>query len=280
MRGSVGSAVRSAWESREGRLGTVILLALVIVAAVGPPFLADPATISDAVAGAQGLSPAHPLGTDHLSRDVLARVVVGARISLTIAALAVALSVTLGALVGLISGYLGGIVDTVLMRFVDGALAIPRLFLLLLLVMVWEQVPIGALILVLGGTGWLGTSRVIRGEVLRLREEPFVMAARAIGASPWRIITKHLFPNVTGPLLVAATLGLGDVILIEAGLSFLGLGVQPPTPSWGGMILEARPVLLSAPWTSIVPGTAILITVLAANLISDALQAALEPRGA
>jgi len=166
------------------------------------------------------------------------------------------------------------------MRIVDGALAIPRLFLLLLLVAVWEQMPLGALVLVLGATGWFGTSRIVRGEVLRLRESEFVFAAKALGAGPGRIIFRHLLPNVAGPLLVAATLGVGDVILLEAGLSFLGVGVRPPTPSWGGMILDARSLLTTAPWASIFPGLAIVVTVLAVNLIGDALRGALDPRSA
>ncbi len=280
MTGPLAAALRAAWRSGEGRTGLVVLLVLAAAALLAPPFLADPAAIPDAAAGAVAPSLVHPLGTDALSRDVLARVVVGARVSLAIAALAVLVSIGLGALVGMVAGYLGGWVDAVIMRLVDAGLAIPRLFILLLLVLVWERIPITALILVLGLTGWLGTSRIVRGEVLRLRQEPFVLAARALGASPLRIMTRHLLPNVAGPLVVAATLGLGDVILIEAGLSFLGLGVQPPTPSWGGMILEARPVLLSAPWTSVFPGLAIVVTVLAANLVGESLQAALDPRTA
>jgi peptide/nickel transport system permease protein len=167
-----------------------------------------------------------------------------------------------------------------MMRMVDGALAIPRLFILLLLVLVWDRIPIPILILVIGATGWFGTSRLVRGEVLRLRRAPFIEAAEALGASPGRVVFRHLLPNVAGPLIVTATLGLGDVILLEAGLSFLGLGIQPPTPSWGGMILDGRPLLLLAPWASLFPGLAIMIAVLAANLFGDALQAALDPRTA
>jgi peptide/nickel transport system permease protein len=166
------------------------------------------------------------------------------------------------------------------MRGVDAALAIPRLFVLLLLLVVWERIPVGALIVVLGTTGWFATSRLVRGEVLRLKGEPFVLASVALGATGWRTIGRHLLPNAAGPLLVAATLGVGEVILLEAGLSFLGLGIQPPTPSWGGMVLDARPLIVSAPWTAIFPGAAIVITVLAVNLVGDALQAALDPRSA
>jgi peptide/nickel transport system permease protein len=195
-----------------------------------------------------------------------------------VAGLAVVLSATIGAGVGLVAGYLGGLVDTALMRLVDAALAIPRLFILLLLLVVWERIPLPALILILGTTGWFGTSRLVRGEVLRLRHEPFVTGAEALGARRTRIMFRHLFPNTLGPLLVAATLGVGEVILLEAGLSFLGLGIQPPTPSWGGMILDAKPVLITAPWTGLFPGLAIVVTVLAVNLVGDALAGAVNPR--
>src|ERR1051326_6974968 len=204
----------------------------------------------------------HLFGTAQLNRDILARVANGGRISLSVAALAVLVSLTLGCAVGLIAGYAGGGGDLVLMRIVDACLAIPRLFVLLLLLVVWERIPLWALIVVLGATGWFATSRLVRGEVLRLRGEPFVQAARGLGAGPWRTIPRPLLPTA-GPVLVAATLGVGDVILLEAGLSFLGLGVQPPTPTWGGMVLDARPFLLSAPWTALFPGGAIGATVLA-----------------
>ena len=263
------------------RAGTVFLLFLVLLAVTGPAFLPDPAAQPD-VLDMASLPPSaeHPFGTDQLSRDVLSRVVSGARVSLAVAGIAVALSVSLGAAVGLVAGYWGGATDAILMRFVDGALAVPRLFLLLLVLAMPERVPLLAFIVLIGTTGWFGTSRLVRAEVLRLREETFVRAAEALGASRRRIIFRHLLVNTAGPLLVAATLGVGDVILLEAGLSFLGLGVQPPTPSWGGMIMDARPVLESAPWIGIFPGFAITLTVLATNLVGDALRDAFDPRGA
>ncbi|MGZ8391746.1 MAG: ABC transporter permease [Gemmatimonadales bacterium] len=269
-----------AWRNPRGRTGALVLIIVTIAAVVGPWLLPDPLAQPDILAGALPPGLGHPFGTDQLSRDVLARVVTGARISLGVSVLAVALSVTLGAAVGIVSGYWGGAIDAALMRLVDGALAIPRLFILLLVLAVWERVPVLALILIIGATGWFATSRLVRGEVLRIREEGYVQAAEALGARRRRIIFRHLFPNALGPLLVAATLGVGDVILLEAGLSFLGLGIQPPTPSWGSMILDSREVMVSAPWAGIFPGLAIVITVLSANLFGDALRDAVDPRSA
>jgi peptide/nickel transport system permease protein len=280
MIGSLADLLRRAWRRPGAKWGSGVLLVLVLLSGLAPALLPDPAAMPDVVAGATPPSAAHPMGTDELNRDVLSRVVRGGRISLSVAALAMLLSLTLGTAVGLLSGYAGGWLDAILMRIVDAALAIPRLFLLLLLLVVWERIPLAALIIVLGTTGWFATSRLVRGEVLRLRHQPFVLAAEALGSAGRRTITRHLLPNAAGPLLVAATLGVGDVILLEAGLSFLGLGVQPPTPSWGGMILEARPLVTTAPWTAVFPGAAIALTVLAVNLIGDALQSALDPRSA
>ncbi len=273
-------AVRNAWRNPGGRTGAVLLLLVTVAALIGPWFLPDPLAQPDILAGSLPPRLGHPFGTDQLSRDVLSRVVAGARISLSVALLAVALSVTIGAAVGLVAGYWGGMLDAGLMRLVDGALAIPRLFILLLVLAVWERVPVAALIVLIGATGWFATSRLVRGEVLRLREEGYVRAAEALGARRRRIIFRHLLPNAIGPLLVVATLGIGDVILLEAGLSFLGLGIQPPTPSWGGMILDSREVMVSAPWAGIFPGLAIVITVLSANLFGDALREAVDPRSA
>ena len=274
------AVLQSAWQRPRGRTGAVLLLVVAFAAVVGPWFLPDPLAQPDILEGSIPPGPGHPFGTDQLNRDVLARVVAGARVSLSVAFLAVTLSATLGAAVGLLAGYWGGTVDSALMRLVDGALAIPRLFILLLVLAVWERVPLAALVLLIGATGWFATSRLVRAEVLRLREEGYVRAAEALGARRRRVILRHLLPNAAGPLLVAATLGVGDVILLEAGLSFLGLGVQPPTPSWGGMVLDSREVLVSAPWVSIFPGLAIVITVLSANLFGEALRDAVDPQSA
>jgi len=269
-----------AWADPSGRGGLITLGALAAAAIIAPWWLPDPAAMPDLAAGATPPSVAHLFGTDQLSRDVLARVAHGGRVSLGIAGLAVALSLTLGTAVGLVAGYLGGTVDALLMRVVDAALAIPRLFILLLLLVVWEQIPIPALIAAIGATGWFATSRLVRGDVLRLRQEGFVQAATALGAHGHRTVLRHLLPNALGVILVSATLGIGEVILLEAGLSFLGVGVRPPTPSWGGMILDARNQLTTAPWLFLFPGLAILLTVLAVNLVSDALRAAFDPRSA
>ena len=258
-----------------------ILLVMILLAIFGPLVLPDPAAQPDIVAGAQPPTWHHLFGTDAVNRDVLSRVVYGARISLAVAGLAMALSLVLGAMIGLIAGYIGGWVDIVLMRVVDGALAIPRLFLLLLLIAVWDNLTLVPFIIAIGATGWFGTSRLVRAEVLRIKHEDFVGAAVALGARRRRIIWRHLLPNAAGPLLVAATLGVGNVILLEAGLSFLGVGgVQPPTPSWGSMILDGRLRLTSAPWISLFPGIAIVITVLAVNLVGESLRDSLDPRSA
>jgi len=280
VRGSLLDALRAAWRTPGGRGGVLVLAVIAILALLAPALFQDPAAMPDLMAGAQPPGPGHLLGTDALGRDILSRTAHGARVSLGIAAVAVLVSVVLGTVVGAISGHAGGWLDGVLMRLVDAGLAIPRLLLLLLLVLVWERIPPVTLALVIGATGWLGTSRMVRGEVLRLRRLEFIRAAEALGASRWRVIFRHLIPNAAGPVAVSATLGVADVIMLEAGLSFLGVGVQPPTPSWGGMILEARPEMFAAPWTSLAPGLAILVTVLAVNLVGDALRGALDPRSA
>ena len=280
MTGSLAATLRAALRSPSGRTGALLLLGLLLLAIAGPWFLPDPTAIPDLGAGAQPPGAGHPFGTDHLSRDILARVATGARISLAIAGLAVAVSLTIGALTGLVAGFAGGWADATLMRLVDAALAIPRLFVLLLLLVVWDQIPVPALIGVIGLTGWFGTSRLVRGEVIRLRTEGYVQAAAALGAAPKRTIFRHLLPNVLGVILVSATLSIGEVILLEAGLSFLGVGLQPPTPSWGIMVLDSRNYFSTAPWTLMFPGAMILVTVLAVNLMSDALRAAFDPRSA
>ncbi len=280
MRGSLKRVFATAWHTPSGQVGAVTLLLIALVAVTITPFLPDPRIMPDLSGGAAPPSFAHPFGTDAFSRDILSRVVHGARVSLSIAALAVALSISLGAAVGTTAGYFGGWVDAVLMRSVDAAMAIPRLFILLLLVLVWERIPPAALVAVIGATGWFATSRLVRGEVLRLRELDYIRAAKALGAGSPGIIFRHVLPNTLGPLIVAATLGVGEVILLEAGLSFLGLGIAPPTPTWGGMVHDSESLMATAPWTGLFPGAAIVITVLAVNLWGEAMRAAVDPRTA
>ena len=262
------------------RAAAVVLL-LIVGAALLAPLLApyDPAAQLDIVR-LQSHPPswAHPLGTDPFSRDVLSRLMWGTRISLAIAFVAVSLSMTLGILVGAIAGYAGGAIDAVLMRLVDTAMSIPRLLLLIAVVALWHDVSIAALTLLLAGTGWFAVSRLTRAETLVVRERDFVVAARMLGASPWRILMRHVLPNVAGPGLVAATLGIANVILLEAGLSYLGIGVRAPAASWGGIIQDGAERVGDLWWLTLFPGLAILITVFACNALGDALRDALDPR--
>lgn len=281
MTGAFGTALRVSWERPAGRLGYLILMALLLVAAMLPPLLADPTAQGNLLLETlQPPSGAHPFGTDNLSRDVLARTVGGLRVSLGLGVLSVLLAVSVGIVVGLTAAVLGGRADAVIMRGVDALLSIPRLFVLLLAASPWERMPLPALMLLLGLTGWYGTSRLVRGEAVRLLAQDFVRSAEALGADRLRIAWRHLFPNVTGPVLVSASLGVGEVVLLEAGLSFLGLGVRPPHPSLGIMIFDARSAFAVTPWTSIFPGLAIILTVLAVNLVGDALRESFDPRSA
>ena len=220
---------------------------------------------------------AHPFGTDQVGRDVLSRVLAGVRLSLSIASLSVLLSLTIGTGVGLAAGHFGGWVDTLLMRCVDAALAVPRVLLLLVLLMVLPPGVVG-LIFVLGFTSWFGTSRLVRAEALSLRERDFVVATDALGLSSLRILFRHLLPNVAAPVIVAATLGIGHIILIEAGLSYLGAGVPRPTASLGGIINDGMSTLADAWWISAFPGLVIVLIVIGFSLIGDSLRDAMDPK--
>ena len=217
------------------------------------------------------------LGSDRLGRDVLSRLLHGARVSLAVGFLALALALTLGIAVGALAGAAGGWVDLALMRGVDAMLAFPTLLLALTAAALLHSSRL-TLVLVLGGTAWMSVARLVRGEILALRESDFVLAARAAGARPWRIVWRHLLPNAMTPVAVDASLRIGDLILVEAALSFLGLGVQPPTPSWGSMIADGRDALGTAWWVTVFPGLAIALAVVTFNLLGDGLRDRLDPR--
>ena len=260
--------------------GTGVLIFLVIVAIAAPliaPF--DPRTQPDPI-GLRNHAPTWRfiLGNDVYSRDVWSRLVYGARISLIVGALGALLAVTVGATVGALAGYYRRWVDDTLMRGVDIGLALPRIFILLMVIALWEGVSLTVMILTIGLTSWFATSRLVRAEVLSLRERDFVLAARALGARPARVIFGHILPNAGAPIIVSAALGVGNVLLLEAGLSFLGVGVAPPAPSWGNMIADGAQYLLVAPWTMLAPGLAIAAVVMALNAVADALRDALDPR--
>ena len=272
-------AARALKRNRIAQLGLLTVVVLYLLAVLAPlvaPY--DPVVQGNLTTEAYlPPGPGHWLGTDQFGRDMLSRIIFGARISLAIGFIAVAIAMVLGSLLGAIAGYIGGKVDAVIMRFTDMVMAFPRLVLLILIISLFES-GISLIILVLGLTQWPGTARLVRGEVLSLREQEFVQAARALGFGRARIILRHLIPNVLAPVIVAATLGIGNTIVLEAGLSFLGMGVQPPTPSWGTLVADGRQNLIGAWWVATFPGLAIVVTVLAFNLVGDGLRDALDPR--
>ncbi len=259
-------------------LGLALLAALTVVTLLTPilaPF--DPDALNLATGRLLAPSAAHWMGTDELGRDLLSRVLYGARISLIIGFLAVLIAITLGTTVGAVAGYAGGWVDAILMRIVDLFLSFPRIVLLITVVAVFEP-SIALIVVVLGLTGWMGVSRLVRGQVLSVREREYVQAAQALGYGPGRVLGRHILPNVLTPVIVAATLGIGNAILAEAALSYLGLGVQPPTASWGNIIQSGGDRIIDAWWITTFPGLAIVLTVMSFNLVGDGLRDALDPR--
>ncbi|MBI5584835.1 MAG: ABC transporter permease [Deltaproteobacteria bacterium] len=259
-------------------LGGAVCIGLIFLVALGAgvlsPYDSGKTNIS---AKLQAPSGNHWLGTDQLGRDVFSRMLFGSRISLTVGFIAVALSIVIGILVGALAGYYGSWVDAWLMRFVDVMLCFPSFFLMLTIIALLGP-SIWNVMIIIGLTSWMGTARFVRAEFLTLRQRDFVLAARALGANDGRIIWVHLLPNALAPVFVTATLEIATAILVEAGLSFLGFGVQPPAPSWGNILTEGRTYIFDAWWLTLFPGLAILTTVLSFNLLGEGLRDALDPR--
>jgi peptide/nickel transport system permease protein len=264
------------WRSR---LALAVLAALVFGAIVVPALApTNPRAIGDVLAlrllPPLSTDPAghfHLLGTDQFGRDLFVRMMLAARVSLVVGLAGSLLAGAVGVVVGATAAWLGGVVDRIAMAIADALLALPRLVLLLVFATLW---PPGAVmvVLVLMATGWMGVARLVRAEAIGVRARPFVEAAEALGAPPWRILWRHVIPNALGPAVVAITLGVGSAILLESGLSFLGLGIQPPEPSWGNMIADGRASIVMAPWVALAPGLALIVTVLACTLLGDALR--------
>lgn len=267
-----------------GRFGLGVLALAVLLAVLAPLVTTADPTLQRDVVATRFLAPFatdlhgtwHPLGTDRLGRDVWARLVYGARISLGVGALAVLISTLLGLAVGTVAGVWSGAPRHALLAVTDFALALPRVVLLLLLAALWQ--PSAALVIVvLGVTGWMSVARLVYGESRAVMARAFVDGAHALGAGRGRVLVRHVLPNALTPALVAAALGFGNAIMLEAGLSFLGVGVQPPSPSWGSLIASGRDTLVNAPWVALAPGIALVLVVVASTLLGDAVQDALDP---
>jgi len=258
----------------------IALLLGLVAAVIAIPALShqDPLAIGDVLAlrlvpplsrDAHGVF--HLLGTDRFGRDLLVRMMLAGRISLAVGIVGSLLASGLGTVVGALAAWLGGWTDRILMALGDALLALPRLVLLLVCAALWRP-GLATVVVVLVATGWMGVSRLVRAELLGVRTQPYIDAATALGASSGRVLWRHALPNALGPAIVATTLGVGNAILLESGLSFLGLGIQPPQPSWGNMIAGGRDLIVAAPWVAIAPGLALVATVLACTLLGDSLR--------
>ena len=264
---------RLAWLS--GVVLTVLVAGVLLVPALAAT---DPLAIGDVLAtrlvppgSSDSLGRFHLLGTDRFGRDLFVRMMLAGRISLAVGVAGSLLAGIVGTVVGAMAGWRGGAFDRLAMAVSDALLSIPRLILLLLCAALWQP-GVTTVLVVLGATGWMGVARLVRGEVLGVRAQPYVSAAVALGASSHRILWRHVVPNALGPAIVATTLGVGNAVLLESGLSFLGLGIQPPAPSWGNMIAGGRDLIVTAPWVAIAPGLALIVTVLASTLLGDSLR--------
>lgn len=258
-------------------IGGVMVILLFLLAALAPWLAPYDPTGIDLKQVLKPPTAGHPFGTDPLGRDVLSRIVWGSRISLLVGFVSVGIATVIGVFLGAVAGYFGGKIDSVIMRLVDVVLCFPVLFLLIALI-VYVEPSIWKVMAVIGATGWTGVARLVRAEVLSLKEREFVLAARALGAGDFRVLFRHLLPNSMAPVLVSITLGIPAAILLESSLSFLGLGIQPPTASWGNMLTTGKDNIEFAWWMSVYPGLAILVTVLVYNLLGEGLRDALDPR--
>jgi peptide/nickel transport system permease protein len=265
---------------RSARVALVVLAVLYAVALLAP--LIAPYSPSDQIdiVAMQDRAPslAHPFGTDRFSRDVLSRVMYSMQISLAVATISVLVAAVIGTLYGLVAAMGGPIVDAIMMRVLDAMLSIPRVLLLIAVLAFWSPLPLAMLILILGTTGWFEVSRLVRAEALTTRERDFVLAARSLGASRTRIMLRHVLPNVLAPVIVTTTLNVANVIVLEAGLSFIGIGAREPAASLGTMLQDATEAFAGTWWTALFPGVVIVVVVLCVNILGDALRATLDPR--
>lgn len=273
---------RLAWrrfcQHKAGLVGLIVLTLEVLLAILAPVLIPRELAIDPSPLNMlQRPSAEHWLGTDEVGRDIFARLIYASRISLSIGFLAVAVAVIVGTTLGAMAGYFGGWVDTILMRVTDAILSIPALFFLIVLSVTLGP-SVRTMIIVIGLLSWMELARIIRANVLSLKRREFVEAAQTIGARSPQVIARHILPNTLAPIVVAATLGVGNALLTEASVSYLGLGVQPPDPSWGNMLYNAQSYFFNAPWITLYPGIMILITVLCINFIGDGLRDALDPR--
>jgi peptide/nickel transport system permease protein len=257
--------------------GLVVILFFIVVAILAPWIEPYPPSKIDLLNPSAGPSAAHWLGTDSIGRDVFSRLLSGSRVSLLVGFCVALGAVFLGSVIGAIAGFFGGWIDSVLMRFIDVMLSFPSLFLNILVLAIFGSSQF-TLILILVFTGWMGVARLVRGQFLQLREMQYVEAARATGVPAYQIMFSHLLRNATGPIIVSATLGIGGAILSESGLSFLGLGIQPPATSWGQMLSNSQELMLTNPMFAVYPGLCIFLTVLAINFVGDGIRDALDPR--
>jgi peptide/nickel transport system permease protein len=254
-----------------------VVFTLMTIVCMAAPLIA-PYEVDAINLGSIRLAPSwdHWMGTDDLGRDLYSRILYGGRMSILIGIMSAIFGTGLGALVGAIAGFYGSWLDNVLMRFTDTAYSIPRLPLLIVL-SAYSQAAVLSMVLIIGLLSWMATARIVRSQVLSIKEMEYVEAARSIGASNLKMITRHILPNAVGPIIVGATLAVGNAIIIESSLSFLGLGVQPPTPTWGNLLMDSQATMASKPWLTIFPGLAILLIVLSINFIGDGLNDSLDP---